>query len=388
MKELNVYLDNAATTKAMTEVITKMCIVLDEHYGNPSSLHYMGIEAEKEVTEARSILARLLKVEKKEIFFTSGGTESNNLAILGVARAYIRSGKHIIISCYEHPSVGRTAKQLEEEGFEVTTIPVHSDGTVNLEVLEGAIRPDTILVSIMHVNNEIGVISPLDKIGQIIKAKNPNTIFHVDAVQSFGKIWLQPKKWQVDCLSISGHKIHASKGVGVLYISQKVKIKPLMYGGAHQMGIRSGTENTAGIAGLGVAADYMYSNLTTNSQKLLELKAQLRDGIMNNIERTFVNGIEGNDSAHHILNMRFEGVKGEVLLHALESKGIFISTGSACSSNKPEPSATLLSLGYTEAEVNNSVRFSFSMYNTVEEINYCIKQLMEIVPVLRKFVRK
>ncbi|PKM50836.1 MAG: cysteine desulfurase NifS [Firmicutes bacterium HGW-Firmicutes-7] len=385
---MNVYLDNAATTKVMKEVTNKMCVVLEEHYGNPSSLHFKGIEAEKEITEARNMIASLLKVEKKEIIFTSGGTESNNLAILGIARAYNRSGKHIIISCFEHPSVGRTAKQLEEEGFEVTTIPVHPDGRINLEALEGAIRPDTVLVSIMHVNNEIGVISPVEKIGQIIKERNQHTIFHVDAVQSFGKIWIQPKKWKIDCLSISGHKLHASKGVGALYISQKVKIKPLMFGGAHQMGIRSGTENTAGIAGLSVAAEYMYNHIDNHSKQLYDLKMQLREGILNNIERTFVNGIEGDDSAHHILNIRFEDVKGEVLLHALESKGIYISTGSACSSNKPEPSATLLSLEYTKTEIDNSVRFSFSMYNTKEEVDYCIEKLMEIVPALRKFVRK
>lgn len=385
---MNVYLDNAATTKALDEVVEKMRVILTEHYGNPSSKHYKGMEAEKEITNAKSIIASILKVEKKEIIFTSGGTESNNIALFGVARAYARNGKHIIISKYEHPSVSKVAEQLEEEGFEVTTLPLLKDGTVDLEVLKKSIKNDTILVSIMHVNNELGSIAPLDKIGPIIKQLNPNTLFHVDAVQSFGKLAILPKKWMIDLLSISGHKIHASKGVGALYIGTKVKIKPIFYGGAHEKGLRSGTENTPGIAGLGVAAEYMYNHLHEHAEHLYKIKMQLKDGILNTIERTYVNGPQDEKGANHILNIRFEGVKGEVLLHALESKGIYISTGSACSSNKPEPSATLLALGHTEQEVESSVRFSFSMFNTSEEIDYCIAQLQEIIPTLRKFIKK
>lgn len=385
---MNVYLDNAATTKALDEVVDKMKIVLTEHYGNPSSLHYKGIEAEKEITLAKNIISTILKVEKKEIIFTSGGTESNNIALFGVARAYARSGKHIIISCYEHPSVSKAAKQLEEEGFELTIIPLLKDGTIDIEALKNAIKNETILISIMHVNNELGSIAPIEQIGPMIKQINPNTLFHVDAVQSFGKLQILPKKWQIDLLSISGHKIHASKGVGALYIAPKVKIKPLVYGGAHQMGLRSGTENTPGIAGLGVATEFMNNNLEQHTEHLYKIKMQLKNGILNTIERTYVNGPEGDKSANHILNMRFEGVKGEVLLHALESKGVYISTGSACSSNKPEPSATLLALGYSEQEVENSVRFSFSMFTTPDEIDYCIAQLQEIIPTLRKFIRK
>lgn len=385
---MDVYLDNAATTRALDEVVDKMKSVLTEQYGNPSSMHYKGIEAEKEITDAKNTIATILKVDKKEIIFTSGGTESNNIALFGVARAYARSGKHIIISKYEHPSVSKVAEQLEEEGFEITTIPLQKDGTIDIEVLRNSIRQDTILVSIMHVNNELGSIAPIEQIGPMIKQLNPNTLFHVDGVQSFGKLIIQPKKWMIDLLSISGHKIHASKGVGALYIASKTKIKPLVYGGAHQMGLRSGTENTPGIAGLGVAAQYMYEHLKEHTEHLYKIKMQLKNGILNTIDKTYVNGPDGEKGANHILNIRFESVKGEVLLHALESKGIYISTGSACSSKKPEPSATLLALGHTEQEVDNSVRFSFSMFNTSEEIDYCIAQLKEIIPALRKFIRK
>lgn len=385
---MNVYLDNAATTRALDEVANKMKTVLTEQYGNPSSKHYKGIEAENIITSAKTIIATKLKVDKKELIFTSGGTEANNIALLGTARAYIRRGKHIIISSYEHPSVSKTAEQLKEEGFEVTKIPLIKEGIIDVDALKNAIRNDTILVSIMHVNNELGSIAPIEIIGPIIKKINPNTLFHVDAVQSFGKLTILPKKWMIDLLSISGHKIHAAKGVGALYIGSKIKIKPIVYGGAHQMGLRSGTENTPGIAGLGVATEYMYNHLNEHYDYLYNIKTQLRDGILNNIENAYVNGPTGEYAANHILNIRFDDIKGEVLLHALESKGIYISTGSACSSNKPEPSETLLALGYTQKEIDGSVRFSFSMYNTTEEIDYCIEQLKEIVPTLRKFVRK
>lgn len=391
---MNVYLDNAATTKTMEEVIDKIVLLLREHYGNPSSLHFKGMEAEKELNEAKNIFSQLLRVDKKEIYFTSGGTESNNLVIFGIARAYHRSGKHIITSSIEHPSVGKPFKQLQEEGFEVTTLPVDQNGVIDLDLLEKSIRPDTTLVSIMHVNNEIGVIEPIEKIGQLIKKCNPNTLFHVDAVQSFGKLLIQPKKACVDCLSISGHKIYAPKGIGALYIQSKIKIKPLLYGGSQQLGIRSGTENTSGIVGISVAAKWMYDHLAEVDEKLKALKLKLRNGVINEIERTYVNGPDmaledvSGISAHHILNLRFEGIRGEVLLHALESKNIYVSTGAACSSNKNEPSGTLTAIGLNEAEIENSVRFSFSIYNTEEEIEYCIEQLKEIVPVLRKFTRK
>lgn len=385
---MEVYLDNAATTKTMDEVVVKISEVFSKVYGNSSSLHNRGIEAEKIVNEARDILSRLLKVDKSEIYFTSGGTESNNMAMIGISKAYIRSGKHIIISSLEHPSISATAKYLEEEGFEITTIPVDENGCLKIEELEKAIRKDTILVSIMHVNNEIGIINPIEKIGQIIKDKNPNTIFHVDAIQSFGKLNIYPKKGFIDAISISGHKLHGPKGVGALYINKKIKIKPIMFGGNHQAGLRPGTENTPGIAGLAFSANLMYNNIDKYQENLSKFKQRLKNGILNNIENTFVNGSDGIDSANNILNIRFEGVKGEVLLHSLEAKGIYVSTGSACSSNKSNPSATLTALGLDNSQIDSSIRFSFSIYNTADEIDYCIEQLKEIVPSLRRFIKK
>ncbi|MBC7961236.1 MAG: cysteine desulfurase [Vallitaleaceae bacterium] len=389
---MNIYFDNAATTRTMDCVIDQMVIMLRDHYGNPSSLHYKGIEAEKEITQAKEIFAKLLKVEKKEILFTSGGTESNNLALLGIAKAYVRSGKHIILSSIEHPSVSAVCKQLLEDGYEITTLQVDGKGQIDLKMLEDAIRKDTILVSIMHVNNEIGTIAPLEKIGQLIKKSNPNTLFHVDAVQSFGKIWLTPKRALIDCMSMSGHKIHGPKGIGALYLQPKVKIKSIVYGGSQQGGIRSGTENTSGIAGFSVAAAWMYDHIEQNKQHLMNLKLKLRNDILQNIEKTYVNGpdpiMDEAISVPNILNIRFEGVRGEVLLHALESKGIFVSTGAACASNKHEPSATLTGIGLKEEEIESAIRFSFSFYNTVADVDYCIEQLKEIVPMLRKFTRK
>lgn len=391
---MNVYLDNAATTRTMDEVVDKIVILLKDHYGNPSSLHYKGMEAEKELNEAKNIFAKLLKVDKKEIYFTSGGTESNNLVIFGVARAYNRRGKHLIVSSIEHPSVSKVFDQLKEEGFEVTLLPVDENGLVDLEMLQKSIRPDTTLISIMHVNNEIGTVQPIEKIGQLIKECNPNTIFHVDAVQSFGKLWIQPKRAMIDCLSMSGHKIYAPKGIGAVYIQSKVKVKPLLYGGSQQLGVRPGTENTSGIAGISIAAQWMYGHFEEVAQKLEALKMRLRNGVLKEIEGTYVNGPDSffeevkDISADHILNLRFEGVRGEVLLHALESKNIYVSTGAACSSSKNVPSATLTAIGLKEDQIESSVRFSFSIYNTEEEIDYCIEQLKEIVPQLRKFTRK
>jgi len=385
---LIVYLDNAATTKTIDEVVDKMINMCKENYGNPSSLHSKGIEAEKEVLYVKNLFSKILKVDRKEIFFTSGGTESNNLAILGTAKAYSRKGKHIITSSIEHPSVSKVFKALQDEGYEITTISVDSNGLINIDELLDSIREDTILVSIMHVNNEIGTIQPIDKIGQMIHNKNPETIFHVDAIQSFGKMNIYPKRWNIDCLSISGHKIYGPKGIGALYINNQRKIKPIIFGGEQQLGIRSGTENTPGIAGLGVAARFMYNNLEKNVKHMYHMKERLRDGLLREVEDTYVNGLEGRYSAPHILNVRFKDVRGEVLLHALEDKGIFISTGSACSSNKSETSPTLTAIGLTKAEIESSVRFSFSIYNNVNEIDYCINQIKDMVPLLRKFVRR
>ncbi len=385
---MEVYLDNAATTKVMDKAVEKTALVFGLNYGNSASMHKKGMEAEKEVIHSKKILAGILKIEPNELYFTSGGTESNNMAILGAARIYHRRGKHIIVSAYEHPSVLKTAMSLEEEGFEVSILKVQKDGSFLLEELEKLIREDTILVSIMHVNNEVGTIAPIEKIGKLIKKKNQNTLFHVDAVQSFGKLEIFPKKYLIDYMSVSGHKLYAPKGIGILYIKKGLRLKPLFYGGGHQEGVRPGTENTPAIAALGTVAEQLYANLSENYEKLGHIKKYLRDRILNEIENTYQNSPSDEITGNHILNIRFEDVKGEVLLHSLEEKGIYVSTGSACSSKKTELSSTLLALGYTSAQVDSSIRFSFSLDNTIEEMDYLVEQLKQIVATLRKFVKK
>ncbi|GMQ56747.1 cysteine desulfurase family protein [Vallitalea sediminicola] len=384
---MEIYLDNGATTKPFENVIEEMSKVFREDYGNPSSLHKKGFEAEKYIIKSKDIFSKILKVNQKEIYFTSGGTESNNLAILGVADAYKRSGKHIITTAIEHSSVKNTINYLGDNDYEITVLPVDDKGLINLDQLRDSIREDTILVSIMHVNNEISTIMPIDQIGRLIKEKNRNTIFHVDAIQSFGKLNIYPKKWDIDLVSISGHKFHAPKGVGVIYINDNIKINPIIYGGYQQSGIRSGTENVPGIAAIGLAAKSMYDNLDSNVEHLYKLKKHLADRITNEITDTVVNGIDVDKGAPHILSIRFNRVRGEVLLHSLEEKDIFVSTGSACSSNKPSKLGPLQGIGLNNEEALSTIRFSFCINNTIEELDKCIEELKEIVPLLRKFVR-
>ncbi|WP_058485396.1 cysteine desulfurase family protein [Defluviitalea phaphyphila] len=383
MKEI--YFDNAATTKVSSSVVKKMIDIFEKDYGNPSSLHIKGVEAEKYIKETTKILSSLLNVSEDEIFYTSGGTESNNLSIIGTARAYHRRGKHIIVSKIEHPSVYRVFKYLEEEGFEVSYVSVDSSGYINEDELKQLIRQDTILVSILHVNNEIGTIQNIDRIGKIIKSTNKNTIFHVDAVQSFGKIKIPAKKWNIDLLSISSHKFHGPKGIGALYKNKEIRLKPLIFGGNQQKGLRSGTENVPGIAGLGIAAKNAYDDLENINKHLYSLKNELWKGIKENISDVYINGPEIKKGAPHILNIRFDDIRGEVLLHALEAKKIYVSTGSACSSNQPHPSDTLMAIGLDNKKIQGSVRFSFSKYNTLEEVELCVQALKEIVSTLRMF---
>lgn len=383
---MEAYLDNSATTKCMGEAKDIFVKLLLEDYGNPSSMHTKGVEAEKYIKEAKEKIAKNIKSDVKEIYFTSGGTESNNLAIIGTAMANKRAGKHVITSAIEHPSVINPFKYLEEEGFRVTYLPVDENGIVVLKELEDAICEDTILVSIMYVNNEIGSVQPVEKIAEIIKNKNRNTLYHVDAIQAFGKYRIYPKKQGIDMLSVSGHKINAPKGVGFIYINEKVKIKPLILGGGQQKGMRSGTENTAGDAALGVAVEKSYENLSEKIDRLYELKEFFVDEIKK-IEGTNINGLTGRESAPHIVSVSFKDVRSEVLLHALESKNIYVSAGSACSSNKPAPSRTLQAIGLAPELIESTVRFSFSFETTKEEIDYCLEGLKEILPKLRMFVR-
>lgn len=383
---MEAYFDNSATTRCSDAAAALMQKALLEDYGNPSSLHMKGIVAEKYIKTAAEQIARILKVAEKEIIFTSGGTESNNLALIGAALANQRSGKHLITSSIEHASVYNPMIFLEEQGFEVTYLPVDAQGRISLEALAGAVREDTILVSIMHVNNEIGTIEPIGEAAGLIHEKNPKTLVHVDAIQSFGKLRIYPKRMGIDLLSVSGHKIHGPKGVGFLYVRDKTKIRPIIHGGGQQKNMRSGTENVAGIAGLGAAAAELYQNFDEKISRLYELREYLAAG-MRALEGTTFNGADGQDAAPHIVSVSFEGVRAEVLLHALEERGIYVSTGSACSSNHPAISGTLKAIGVKPELLDSTVRFSLSVESTREEADYVLEQLAELLPQLRRFRR-
>lgn len=384
MKEI--YLDNSATTCAYKEVGDLVAKVMCEDYGNPSSMHMKGVQAEKYIKEAKERLAKILKVQEKEIFFTSGGTESDNLALIGAAKANQRAGKHLIASSIEHPAIINTMRHLEEEGFRITFLPVDKYGRVELEALKEALCEDTILVSIMYVNNEVGSVQPIQEAASIVKAYNKNILFHVDAVQGFGKYQIHPKKLKVDMLSVSGHKIHGPKGIGFLYIDSHVKIKPIVFGGEQQKNVRSGTENVPGIAGLGLAAKMIYANLDENVFRMRELKKHFIEGITQ-IPETTIHGLYDETSAPHIISVGFAGIRSEVLLHALEEKGIYVSSGSACSSNHPQISGVLKGIGAKQEFLDATLRFSMSEFTTLEEIDDTLETLYNIVPMLRRYRR-
>lgn len=383
---MEAYFDNSATTRCSDAAVALMQQVLLEDYGNPSSLHMKGVVAEKYIKTATEQIARILKVAEKEIVFTSGGTESNNLALIGVALANQRTGKHIITTSIEHASVYNPLIFLEEQGFEVTYLPVDAQGAISLEALAEAVRGDTILVSLMHVNNEIGTIEPIEDAAKLIHEKNPKTLIHVDAIQSFGKLRIYPKRMGIDLLSVSGHKIHGPKGVGFLYVKDKTKIRPIIHGGGQQKNMRSGTENVAGIAGLGAAAEELYQDFDEKIERLYELREYLVAG-MQALEGTTVNGADGRNAAPHIVSVSFAGIRAEVLLHALEERGIYVSTGSACSSNHPAISGTLKAIGVKPELLDSTVRFSLSVESTRDEADYVLEQLAELLPMLRRFRR-
>lgn len=384
---MEIYLDNSATTRAFPEVAELVSKVMCEDYGNPSSLHMKGIGAEKYIKEAKAVFAGILKVNEKEIFFTSGGTESDNLAIIGSAMANLRAGKHIITSKIEHPAVLESMKYLESQGFEVTYLGTNEEGIVEPEEVKKALRDDTILVSIMHTNNEIGAVQKISDIGVIIKEHNKNTLFHVDAVQGFGKAKILPKKMNIDMLSISSHKIHGPKGVGVLYIADKTKIHNISFGGGQQGNMRSGTENVPGIAGVALAAKKIYEKLDEECENLYSLKVHFIEEATK-IPDVTLNGPKGREGAPHIVSLSFKGVRAEVLLHALEDKGIYVSSGSACASNHPEISKTLKAINLDKDLLDSTIRFSFSVFTTKEEIDETVKALNELIPTLRRFARR
>lgn len=389
---MEAYLDNSATTRVFPEVAEFMTKIMCEDYGNPSSMHMKGVEAEQYLRYAKEVFAKLLKVNEKEIFFTSGGTESDNMAIMGAAFANARRGKHLITTQIEHPAVLKTMQYLESLGYRVTYLPVDSGGRVLLEELQRAMSPDTILVSIMHTNNEIGSIQPVAEAAAYVKRVNPYTLFHVDAVQGFGKTKIFPKKLGVDMMSISGHKIHGPKGAGVLYVDEKVKLQPIIHGGGQQRGYRSGTDNVPGAAGMAKAAELMYSHLDEDVTRLYELKKYFIKGL-EKLDGIRVNGLlpgmpYGEGTAPHIVSVSVNGVRSEVLLHALEDKGIYVSAGSACSSHKPTPSATLKAIGASKEALESTLRFSFSVYTTKEELDYTLQEMYDRIPMLRKYTRR
>lgn len=384
---MEAYLDNSATTRVFPEVAELMTKLMLEDYGNPSSMHFMGVRAEQYVKRAKEQIAKVLKVSEKELIFTSGGTEADNLALIGAAMANRRSGMHLITTRIEHPAVLKTMEYLENQGFRVTYLPVDKTGRVRPEDLQKSIRQDTILVSVMHTNNEVGAVQPIAEMGALIKRMNPRTLFHVDAVQGFGKFRIYPKKMYIDLLSVSGHKIHGPKGVGFLYVGERVKLHPIVFGGGQQGGVRSGTENVPGIAGLGLACQKVYEKLEEDNERMYRLREKLMEGV-SDIGNVQINGCPGREGAPHVVSISFRGVKSEVLLHALEDRGICVSAGSACAAKHPRPSETLKAMGVERALLESTLRFSLSLFTTEEEIVYTLHTLHEIVPVLRRYSRR
>ena len=411
---MEVYLDNSATTRCEEEVANLVCNLMTGDFGNPSSMHIKGVEAERHVTESARTLARLLKVKEKEILFTSGGTEGNNLAIIGAAHAYKRAGSRVITTQIEHSSVSEVFNRLEDEGYDVVRLPVDENGLVCISALEEALNDETILVSVMAVNNEIGTVQPLAEISKLIKEKNEKTVFHVDGVQSFGKLNIAPAKTGIDLYTASAHKFHGPKGVGFLYIRQKTKIRPLILGGGQQHGMRSGTDNVPGISGMALAAELAYKALGDSAQGMRKNSLKLAKGL-SEIADVKINGAlgcgleksgaeddavgadvqknagtsgQGEQFAPHIVSATVRGIRAEVLLHTLEDKGIYVSAGSACSTHRKKGSATLGAIGLNKKDAESTIRFSLSRFTTPEEIDYVIASVAEVAPMLRKFTRK
>lgn len=390
-----IYLDNSATTRCSEEVTALVCDCMRTDFGNPSSMHHMGVVAEGLVRTAAEQIARTLGCKRQEILFTSGGTESDNLAIKGAAHACARRGRHLITTKIEHPAVLRTMQSLEAEGFEVTYLPVDSEGLVQPEALAAALRKDTILVSVMTVNNEIGTVEPIAELAALTHERCPEALFHTDAVQGYSKIPLQPKKQGIDLLAVSGHKLRGPKGIGFLYIRDGVRLIPEIDGGGQQNGLRSGTHNVPGIAGMGLAAEMACRDLTEDAARLYALRQHFVKQISETLTDIRINGPaylgETNRPervAPHIVSLSVPGVRAEVLLHALEDKEIYVSAGSACASNAPHVSGTLSAIGLPEALLESTIRISLSVTTTREELDAAAAALAQIVPMLRRFTRR
>lgn len=389
------YLDNAATTRPYDSVRELMQVTMDTGFGNPSSLHTKGVEAEEYVENARKILAKSLKVEPREIIFTSGGTESNNQAIIGTALAKRRQGMHVVTTCFEHASVYNPMEFLTDFDFETSYVPVDHLGHVKEEELLAAIRPDTVLVSVMMVNNEVGAIQDVVRLSRLVKEKNPNILFHVDAIQAFGKLRIYPKRMGIDLLSVSAHKIHGPKGIGILFVKDGVRIRPIIHGGEQQKNMRSGTENVPAIAGMGQAVQEMEQDFTNRVKRLYQLKEYFITELTGKLDDIVIHALPGDlpvaeairQTAPHIVSVGFEGIRSEVLLHALEEKGVYVSSGSACSSNHPGISGTLQAIGVDKKYLDSTLRFSFGSFTTQEELDHAVASLCELVPMLRKYRR-
>ncbi|MCX8173710.1 MAG: cysteine desulfurase NifS [Thermoplasmata archaeon] len=381
MVKPRIYFDNSATTMVAPEVVEAMLPYYTQYYGNASSLHTFGQEAKKALEESRAKVAALINAQPDEIIFTGGGTESDNIAIKGIAYRNRTKGKHIITSSIEHPAVLETCRALEKEGFELTYVRVSSEGIVDTQELERSIRKDTILITVMHSNNEIGTIQPVEEIGEI--AARHGIPFHTDAVQSAGKIKIDVKAQHIDLLTLTAHKIHGPKGVGALYIRKGIQLQPIIHGGGHEKGLRSSTENVAGVVGFGKACEIAATNLEANADHMRKLRERAIEGVLASIEASYLNGHRTQRLPNNA-NFRFTGIEGESLVLMLDEAGFATSTGSACSSHKLQPSHVLMALGLRHEEAHGSLRVTFSRYNTEAEVDLFLQTLPGIVGELRK----
>lgn len=380
------YFDHSATTPPYDEVVEAFAEVMKKHYGNPSSLHNFGMGAERLINRAREVIASALGVKSEGIVFTSGGTESNNLAVKGIVNKYVHRGNHLITTMIEHPSVLRCFQDLEKSGFEVTYLPVDRTGSVKLEDLQNSITDETLLVSVMHVNNEMGRVQPIAEIGSWLK-QFPRIFFHVDAVQSVGKIPIKPMEWGIDMLTVSAHKLHGPKGIGFLYKREGLLLNPLLCGGGQENGMRSGTENVPAIVAMAKAIRMAMERQPENMPYMYSLRRKLVE-IIHSIPELVLNGSEmEGDMAPQIVNVSFSGMKSEVFIHALEAKGILVSSQSACSSGEERPSRVLLAMGHSPDRARSGIRISMSPMHTMDDIDLLGRKIGEVVQELKQTMR-
>lgn len=383
-----IYLDNCATTKIRDKVLQKMYESLKDDFGNPSSLHRLGLESEKKIKNSREIISNFLDTKPSEIYFTSGGTESNNIAIQSIINKLSNRGKHIITTKIEHASVLNTMEHFEQKGFKITYLDVDKEGKIDLNQLKDSICEETIMVSVIHVNNEIGTIQDIKEIRNIIKDENPNTLFHVDGIQSFGKIPFSLRDLDVDTFSFSGHKIYGPKGIGGLFIKDKLKLKPIVFGGNQELGIRSGTENLTGIIGMGEAVRIITQKQNKELNHIKDLKEYLSKKIIENLEEIEINSPLDEKASPYILNISFKKTRGEVLLHYLEQKEIYVSTASACSSNGTQKSHVLKAIGLKDDDIEGAIRMCFSYDIQKKDLDYVVETLKISVDEIRKIIMR